>query len=63
MICFAVLPRAGQRRFDSSPCADPPHRTLPVGGGLELGGGGGDGEVQVSPEEVLQEQRRALCAV
>lgn len=58
-----MLPGSGQRCPDSSPRADPAHRTLPVGGGAGLWGGGGDGEVQVVSEEPLQEQRRALRGV
>ncbi len=63
LVLSAVLPGHGERRPDSSPHAYPPHWSLPVCGGTELRGGGGDGEVQVGPEELLQEQRRALCAV
>lgn len=60
---FAVLPGDGEGRPDSSPRADPAHRPLPVRGGSELRGGAGDGEVQVGPEELLQEPGRALHPV
>lgn len=60
---FVVLPGDGEGRPDSSPRTDPAHRTLPVCGGSELRGSAGDGEVQVGPEELLQEQRRALYPV
>lgn len=62
-VSVAVLPGHGERRADAPPRADPPHRSLPVGGGAELRGGAGDGEVQVGSEELLQEQRRALHPV
>ena len=63
MIVFAVLLGSGQRRPDPPPRPDPAHRSLPVCGGAELWGGGGDGEVQVGPDDFLQEQRRALRCV
>jgi len=58
-----VLPGHGQRQPDAAAHADPPHRPLPVGGGAQRRGAAGDGEVQVGPEELLQEQRRALRSV
>ena len=63
VICYTpppVLPGAGQGRPDPPPRAGAAHRPLPVGGGAGLRGGGGDGEVQGRPAQVLQEPRRAL---
>lgn len=62
-VLFTVLLGFSQRRPDAAPRADPAHRSLPVGGGAELRGGGRDGEVQVGPDELLQEQRGAMCRV
>ena len=55
-----VLPGAGQGWPDPLPRVGAAHRPLPVGGGAGLRGGGGDGQVQGRPAQVLQEPGRAL---